>query len=76
MTPATIKSISDRHLDAWFAADPTTSKASLRDHVEDAITEALEAQAIEYQSGADTLRHERDEVRRQRDEAVSKFANL
>lgn len=47
MTPAQIKSIADRHLDAWFAADPLTSKVGLRDHVEAAISEALAEQYAE-----------------------------
>lgn len=53
----------DMHLDAWFAADPTAEGPTLREHVANAITEALQEQAALYAAGAKTLTHERDRAK-------------
>ncbi len=60
MTPTEISTIADRHLQAWFAEDPATSKLTLRSFVEQAITEALEKQAKECAAGDATRQHEAD----------------
>ncbi len=65
MTPIEVKSIADKHLDAWhatFAEGPPVTERSLRDYVADGIAEALTKQAAMYQAGADTLRFERDKA--------------
>jgi hypothetical protein len=58
LTPTQIRQIADKYIDVWANAEPMTQ--TLREHVADAIAEALEMQSREYQSGANTLRHERD----------------
>ncbi len=60
MTTTEITAIADKHLDNWFAADPQTDTTSLRQHVEAAISEALERQAANFAAGTATIKHERD----------------
>ena len=68
VTTTEMQTIAEKHLNRWFAADPETSTIPLRAYVEAAIEEALFKQAALYKDGAETLRHERDQARRERDE--------
>ncbi len=50
LTTTEIKEISDKYLDLWFADVDKNERGSLRDHVEQAISEALAKQAALFNS--------------------------
>lgn len=57
MIATKIQEITAKHLEAWYA---NPGGDTLRQHVADAITEALAEQDKLWQAGNTTLRHERD----------------
>lgn len=66
MTPTLIQQIADRHVEAWLSTPgELASSVTLRVHVANAITEAVAENDRQWQAGADTLRHERDQAQAQ-----------
>lgn len=76
LSESEIKAIANKHVDAWLNIDPRTSDRNLRDQVVMAIAEALKKQEKLYRDGAETLKHERDVARAERDRALDELQHV
>lgn len=66
MTPTLITALANKHVEAWLSTPgELASSVTLRGHVARAITEAVAENDRQWQAGADTLRHERDQAQAQ-----------